>query len=77
MRRCAPLARSVPLSAVVAAAAKETGRPVRLMLDRDEDMLVSGWRHPFLGRYIPRPCIPEHCFQVQGGLLTNRQGGGG
>ena len=22
------------------------------MLDRDEDMLTSGWRHPFLGRYI-------------------------
>merc|ERR1719187_164268 len=28
-----------------------SGLPVRLMLDRDEDMLVSGWRHPFLGRY--------------------------
>ena len=49
-RRRASLPRSVPLSAVVAAAAQETGRPVRLMLDRDEDMLVSGWRHPFLGR---------------------------
>uniref|UniRef100_A0A663MEB2 Xanthine dehydrogenase n=1 Tax=Athene cunicularia TaxID=194338 RepID=A0A663MEB2_ATHCN len=28
-----------------------TGRPVRCMLDRDEDMLISGGRHPFLGRY--------------------------
>uniref|UniRef100_A0A8C9G5R8 Xanthine dehydrogenase n=1 Tax=Pavo cristatus TaxID=9049 RepID=A0A8C9G5R8_PAVCR len=27
------------------------GRPVRCMLDRDEDMLISGGRHPFLGRY--------------------------
>jgi len=43
--------RSVPLTAAVAVAAKATGRPVRLMLDRDEDMITSGWRHPFLGRY--------------------------
>lgn len=28
-----------------------TGRAVRCMLDRDEDMLISGGRHPFLGRY--------------------------
>ena len=26
-------------------------RPVRCMLDRDEDMLMSGTRHPFLARY--------------------------
>ena len=32
--------RSVPLSAVVAVAAAKTGRPVRLMLDRDEDMAI-------------------------------------
>ena len=24
---------------------------MRLMLDRDEDMTLSGTRHPFLGRY--------------------------
>ena len=36
---------------MVALAAAKTGRPVRLMLDRDEDMAISGWRHPFLGRY--------------------------
>ena len=35
----------------MALAAAKTGRPVRLMLDRDEDMAISGWRHPFLGRY--------------------------
>ena len=45
------ICRSVPLTAAVAVAAKATGRPVRLMLDRDEDMITSGWRHPFLGRY--------------------------
>ena len=43
--------RSVPITAVVAVAAAQTGRPVRIMLDRDEDMAVSGWRHPFLGNY--------------------------
>eukprot|EP00090_Calanus_glacialis_P022255 TRINITY_DN34353_c0_g1_i1.p1 TRINITY_DN34353_c0_g1~~TRINITY_DN34353_c0_g1_i1.p1 ORF type:complete len:1353 (-),score=369.93 TRINITY_DN34353_c0_g1_i1:172-4230(-) len=43
--------RSVPISAVVAVAASKTGRPVRIMLDRDEDMMISGWRHPFLGKY--------------------------
>ena len=26
-------------------------RPVRIMLDRNEDMLSSGGRHPLLGRY--------------------------
>ena len=43
--------RCVPLSAVMAVAAAKTGRPVRIMLDRDEDMMISGWRHPFLGKY--------------------------
>ena len=26
-------------------------RPVRIMLDRNEDLLSSGGRHPYLGRY--------------------------
>ena len=26
-------------------------RPVRIMLDRNEDMMTSGGRHPFLGLY--------------------------
>uniref|UniRef100_A0A8L0DPJ2 Xanthine dehydrogenase/oxidase n=1 Tax=Oncorhynchus mykiss TaxID=8022 RepID=A0A8L0DPJ2_ONCMY len=40
--------RSTTLSTVVAVAAQ---KPVRCMLDRDEDMLVTGGRHPFYGRY--------------------------
>ena len=28
-----------------------TGKPVRCMLDRDEDMLSTGTRHPFLVKY--------------------------
>ncbi|XP_075719550.1 xanthine dehydrogenase/oxidase [Rhinoderma darwinii] len=43
--------RSVVLSTAVAVAAYRTGRPVRCMLDRDEDMLITGGRHPYLGRY--------------------------
>uniref|UniRef100_A0A8B9QN24 Xanthine dehydrogenase/oxidase n=1 Tax=Apteryx owenii TaxID=8824 RepID=A0A8B9QN24_APTOW len=43
--------RNTILSTVVAVAAFKTGCPVRCMLDRDEDMLISGGRHPFLGRY--------------------------
>ena len=28
-----------------------TGKPVRCMLDRDEDMMSTGTRHPFLAKY--------------------------
>lgn len=31
-------------------------RPVRCMLDRDEDMLVSGGRHPFYAKYKVGGC---------------------
>ncbi|XP_006910426.1 xanthine dehydrogenase/oxidase [Pteropus alecto] len=43
--------RSTVVSTAVAMAAYKTGRPVRCMLDRDEDMLITGGRHPFLARY--------------------------
>ncbi|KAL6357456.1 hypothetical protein LRP88_07623 [Fusarium phalaenopsidis] len=43
--------RSVVLSSAVALAAKKTKRPVRYMLTREEDMVISGQRHPFLGKY--------------------------
>uniref|UniRef100_A0A8C7F8D3 Xanthine dehydrogenase n=1 Tax=Oncorhynchus kisutch TaxID=8019 RepID=A0A8C7F8D3_ONCKI len=43
--------RSTTLSTMVAVAAQKLKRPVRCMLDRDEDMLVTGGRHPFYGRY--------------------------
>jgi xanthine dehydrogenase/oxidase len=35
----------------VAFAAYKLGRPVRCMLDRDEDMMMTGTRHPFLFKY--------------------------
>ncbi|XP_066122938.1 xanthine dehydrogenase/oxidase isoform X2 [Saccopteryx bilineata] len=43
--------RSTVVSTAVALAAYKTGRPVRCMLDRDEDMLITGGRHPFLAIY--------------------------
>lgn len=43
--------RSVTLSSAVALAAKKTKKPVRYMLTREEDMVTSGQRHPFLAKY--------------------------
>uniref|UniRef100_A0A8D2LUU1 Xanthine dehydrogenase/oxidase n=1 Tax=Varanus komodoensis TaxID=61221 RepID=A0A8D2LUU1_VARKO len=43
--------RNTIVSTAVAVAAVKVGCPVRCMLDRDEDMLISGGRHPFLGQY--------------------------
>ena len=43
--------RSIFLSTLVSVAAQKTGRPVRCMLTRQEDMVLSGGRHPFMGRF--------------------------
>ncbi|KAI0161277.1 xanthine dehydrogenase [Xylariaceae sp. FL1272] len=43
--------RCVQLSTMMALAAQKTKRPVRCMLNRDEDMIMSGQRHPFLARW--------------------------
>ena len=43
--------RSIQLSGICATAAKKTRRPVRCMLNRDEDIATSGQRHPFLARW--------------------------
>ncbi|CAK6983920.1 xanthine dehydrogenase/oxidase [Scomber scombrus] len=43
--------RTTVLSTVVAVAANKLNRPVRCILDRDEDMLITGGRHPFYGKY--------------------------
>ncbi|XP_037076844.1 xanthine dehydrogenase/oxidase-like [Pollicipes pollicipes] len=43
--------RTFCLSTAVAVAANRSGRPVRAILERDEDMASTGTRHPFLGRY--------------------------
>ncbi|KAF2146658.1 uncharacterized protein K452DRAFT_314902 [Aplosporella prunicola CBS 121167] len=43
--------RSVPIACVLAVAAKKERRPMRMMLNRDEDMMVSGQRHPIQTRW--------------------------
>lgn len=43
--------RSVPIACAVAIAAKKEKRPMRCMLDRDEDMITSGQRHPVQARW--------------------------
>lgn len=43
--------RSIQLAGICATAAKKVGRPVRCMLNRDEDIQTSGQRHPFLSHW--------------------------
>ena len=43
--------RSIQLAGICAVAAKKMQRPVRCMLNRDDDILTSGQRHPFLARW--------------------------
>ena len=43
--------RSVPLAMAAAFAASKTHLPVRVCLDRDQDMLMCGQRHPFFTKY--------------------------
>ncbi|RPA90391.1 molybdenum cofactor-binding domain-containing protein [Choiromyces venosus 120613-1] len=39
--------RSMQLACILAVGAKKVGRPIRCMLNRDEDMMTSGQRNPF------------------------------
>nr|GAT58891.1 xanthine dehydrogenase/oxidase [Mycena chlorophos] len=43
--------RSAHISAIAAVAAKKTRRPVRIMLDRQEDIQITGQRHPCLTKW--------------------------
>ncbi|GAC99094.1 xanthine dehydrogenase/oxidase [Pseudozyma hubeiensis SY62] len=43
--------RTIAFAAPLTLAAKKLGHPVRVMLDRDEDMLTTGQRHPFLCKW--------------------------
>ncbi|XP_055967737.1 aldehyde oxidase 4-like [Sorex fumeus] len=39
------------LGAVCAVASNKTGRPIRFILERGDDMLITAGRHPLLGKY--------------------------
>lgn len=43
--------KSVLIGVPAAVAASKLGRPVRTMLDRDEDIIMTGGRHPFQMKY--------------------------
>ncbi len=51
------------LAALAALAATKTGRKVRVRFDRDQDMMITGKRHPFLGKF-------EAGFDAEGMLLA-------
>ena len=66
--------RFVMLAVPVAVAAHKLQRSVRCMLDRDEDMLMSGNRHPFYAKYkvsalllrqVQGQCTASHEVQFQ------------
>ena len=38
---------ATPWAVLAALAATTTGRPVKIVLDRDEDMRITGKRHPY------------------------------
>nr|XP_045004300.1 aldehyde oxidase 2 [Jaculus jaculus] len=43
--------RPAALGAIAAVGATKTGHPIRLVLDREDDMLITGGRHPLFGKY--------------------------
>ncbi|XP_008144698.2 aldehyde oxidase 4-like isoform X1 [Eptesicus fuscus] len=45
------LSKPALLGAVCAVAANKTGRPIRFVLERGDDMLITAGRHPLLGKY--------------------------
>jgi xanthine dehydrogenase molybdopterin binding subunit/xanthine dehydrogenase small subunit len=42
---------AAPLAALAALAATKTGRKVRVRFNRDQDMMITGKRHPFLAKF--------------------------
>nr|XP_038939552.1 aldehyde oxidase 2 isoform X1 [Rattus norvegicus] len=43
--------RPAVFGAIAAVGAVKTGRPIRLVLDREDDMLITGGRHPLFAKY--------------------------
>ncbi|XP_077926154.1 aldehyde oxidase 2-like [Halichoerus grypus] len=45
------IGRPAVFGAIAAVGAIKTGHPIRLVLDREDDMLITGGRHPLFGKY--------------------------
>ncbi|HEX8824166.1 MAG TPA: xanthine dehydrogenase molybdopterin binding subunit [Archangium sp.] len=54
---------AAPFASLAALGARVTGRPVKVWLNRDQDMAFTGKRHPFWGRY-------DAGFDTEGRLLA-------
>jgi xanthine dehydrogenase large subunit len=54
---------AAPFASMAALGARVTGRPVKVWLNRDQDMAYTGKRHPFWGRY-------DAGFDTEGRLLA-------
>ena len=75
---------SAPFACLAAVAAQRSGRPVKLRLDRDDDFLVTGGRHPFehvvevgfddAGRIVGAEATmianAGHCADLSGPVMT-------
>ena len=58
-------------AALVALAAWKTKRPVRVMLDRDVDMALTGKRHPFQAEWEAGFDDDGHLLALRAGLVSN------
>ncbi|MEM7158317.1 MAG: xanthine dehydrogenase molybdopterin binding subunit [Myxococcota bacterium] len=56
---------ATPFACLAALGAQVTGRPVKVWLNRERDMRITGKRHPVLGRY-------DAGFDAEGNLLALR-----
>jgi xanthine dehydrogenase/oxidase len=63
--------RSFTVSSAAAVAAAKLRSPVRICLERDEDMFSTGGRHPFLGRYKVGFNNDGHIVALQVDLYAN------
>ncbi|KAJ7896095.1 Molybdopterin-binding domain of aldehyde dehydrogenase-domain-containing protein [Mycena olivaceomarginata] len=75
--------RSSHVTAIAAVAAKKTRRPVRIMLDRQEDIMITGQRHPCLADWkvgfssegklqalnVDFYCNAGHSIDISGGVV--------
>ena len=57
--------RFIPCTAGAAVAARQLNRPVRLALDRHEDMQITGHRHAFVSKYKVARAPGMHAVQLQ------------
>jgi len=63
--------RNVFIAMALAVAAKKLNKPVRIALDRDQDMSISGQRHPFLCKYKVGFTAAGKIMAVHAALFSN------